>query len=299
MIDLTPKRTCSPTVCRRPGEWNTSVLRRLGRCGILTATVAVALSAIPSKMLDAADQMSTSVGTAKRDITPESPVRLSGYAARKTPFTAVRDPIFVRTMAIGDDEQLCVMVSIESLSVSAEQTKRIAAEVQRRHGIDRARLVVCSTHSHATPHPAGSFENLFRDPMTPRETEALEQWTQRVHEQTIACIDAAIGNRRPAKLTIGDGKADFAVNRRVLDRGTWTGFGITADGPVDRRVRVFMARDADEKLIGVAFQYACHCTTVGPGFNELTGDWAGVAAAALEARHESAIFLPIIGCGAD
>jgi len=250
-------------------------------------------------MLDAADQMSTSVGTAKRDITPESPVRLSGYAARKTPFTAVRDPIFVRTMAIGDDEQLCVMVSIESLSVSAEQTKRIAAEVQRRHGIDRARLVVCSTHSHATPHPAGSFENLFRDPMTPRETEALEQWTQRVHEQTIACIDAAIGNRRPAKLTIGDGKADFAVNRRVLDRGTWTGFGITADGPVDRRVRVFMARDADEKLIGVAFQYACHCTTVGPGFNELTGDWAGVAAAALEARHESAIFLPIIGCGAD
>ncbi len=71
------------------------------------------------------------------------------------------------------------------------------------------------------------------------------------------------------------------------------------DGPVDRRVQIIRAVTDEGKLLGAAFMYACHCTTLGPDFNKVSADWAGLSASDLEKRHEQAIFVPVIGCGAD
>ena len=45
--------------------------------------------------------------------------------------------------------------------------------------------------------------------------------------------------------------------------------------------------------------YACHCTTLDPGDNLISGDWAGFAQKDLEAKHPGATALLTIGCGAD
>ena len=49
----------------------------------------------------------------------------------------------------------------------------------------------------------------------------------------------------------------------------------------------------------VLVNYACHCTTIDPAENLVSGDWAGFAQAAIEADHPGAIALTVIGCGAD
>ncbi|MEM6689205.1 MAG: neutral/alkaline non-lysosomal ceramidase N-terminal domain-containing protein [Planctomycetota bacterium] len=239
------------------------------------------------------------VGFATRDITPERPLRLSGYGSRSEVMTGVRDRLFVRAMSIGDGERLCVMVSVEGIAVLAEQTERLLEVIAPSHSLDRSRLVVCSTHSHAAPQMAGGLTNLFRVPTTNEQMIALEEYRDFVHEQCLAAINESIANRHPSTISIGNGRADFAVHRRVIKDGTWTGFGVSSDGPTDRRVRMLVVRDADGSLSGAVFQYACHCTTLGPSFNEVTGDWAGIAAAELEARHSGTTFMPVIGCGAD
>ncbi|MEM0924588.1 MAG: neutral/alkaline non-lysosomal ceramidase N-terminal domain-containing protein, partial [Planctomycetota bacterium] len=240
------------------------------------------------------------VGFATREITPREPLRLSGYGSRSSVMSGVRDRLFVRAMSLGEGKRLSVLVSVEGIAVLATQTERLLDEVAQRHSLDRSRLVVCSTHSHAAPQMAGGLTNLFRVPPNAEQELALEEYRDFVHRQCVAVIDDSIANRKPSTLSFGSGKADFAVHRRVIRDGIWTGFGVSPDGPTDRRVRVLVVRNGhDHSVRGAVFQYACHCTTLGPSFNEVSGDWAGLAAQELESLHEGSTFLPVIGCGAD
>jgi putative membrane-bound dehydrogenase-like protein len=47
------------------------------------------------------------------------------------------------------------------------------------------------------------------------------------------------------------------------------------------------------------FNYACHCTTLDGNYYRINADWAGYAAADLEAAHPGCVALCTIGCGAD
>ena len=58
-------------------------------------------------------------------------------------------------------------------------------------------------------------------------------------------------------------------------------------------------RGPKDKLLALVFNYACHCTTLGPQHNFVCGDWAGYASEFLEQRHPGIVALCTIGCGAD
>ena len=55
----------------------------------------------------------------------------------------------------------------------------------------------------------------------------------------------------------------------------------------------------DGKLRAVLFGYACHNTTLTAEVYQLSGDYAGFAAAELEAKHPGATALFLMLCGAD
>lgn len=128
----------------------------------------------------------------------------------------------------------------------------------------RSDFVVCSTHSHAAPHAANGLNNLYRTPLTSEEQAAVDRYANQVREGILKAIASAMVSRRTARLEVAASTANFAVNRRVLKNGLWTGFGKQDDGPVDRRVQILRAVATDGKLLGAAFMYACHCTTLGP-----------------------------------
>jgi putative membrane-bound dehydrogenase-like protein len=62
---------------------------------------------------------------------------------------------------------------------------------------------------------------------------------------------------------------------------------------------VLRVSDPDGTLRGVVVNYACHCTTIDPAENTISGDWAGFAQEAIERAHPGAIAMTVIGCGAD
>ncbi len=68
---------------------------------------------------------------------------------------------------------------------------------------------------------------------------------------------------KPSKLNIATTTAGFAMQRRAIRAGKWAGFGESAEGAVDRRVRVLECRDQEGNILGAAYMYACHCTTLG------------------------------------
>ena len=89
------------------------------------------------------------------------------------------------------------------------------------------------------------------------------------------------------------------MNRRPVKDGRCPGLGVNPDGPVDHSLPLLCASDTQGKILAVVVNYACHCTTLGGDFNQIHGDWAGMAQEYIEAEHPGATALVCIGCGAD
>ena len=243
------------------------------------------------------------VGFGKADITPTEPIRLSGYASRAKAYDSIADPLHARAMMIVQDGQpqssAIVIVSIDSIALTAAMTINVATWANEKFGIERSQLVLCSSHSHAAPHLAGGLNNLYSTPLTEEETQRIKNYTDSLISKIKQTVETAFKSAKPAKLSIATTNANFAIQRRTIREGKWAGFGETPEGACDRRVRVLECRSMDDRVLGAAYMYACHCTTLGGEFNQVSGDWAGLSASRLEAVHPQAIFLPVIGCGAD
>ncbi len=245
-------------------------------------------------------------GLAKVDITPTESVRLSGYAVRVESHHGVADPLSARALVLSPANKdrftdSVVLVSLDSIAVTNGITLATGRWLEETHHIPRSQLVISSTHSHAAPHLAGGLNNLYPQRSTPEQVAATERYTEKVIAAIQEVVAEAIKSQVPAKLEIGEASAGFATNRRLFNFTAAGGTGEPPVGPLDQRVRVLQikATEGEQELLGAAFMYACHCTTLGSEFNQISGDWAGLAAGRLEQNHPGIVVLPIIGCGAD
>jgi putative membrane-bound dehydrogenase-like protein len=244
------------------------------------------------------------VGVAKVDITPTKPVRLSGYGNRSKPTLEIDDPLSARAFAFRQGrEPTSVLVSIDAIGLSPTLSDRIGVRLEEKHQVSRSRLVLCTTHTHTAPHLEGVLPNLLATPLSESENANMLEYSQRLVDSVVDIVERAIHAMEPATLEYGTGSASFAVNRRVIQNGAWTGFGVAPGGPVDRSVRVIQAKNVSGETLAVLFQYACHCTSIAPDRNKISADWAGMSATRIEQAlggdSSRLVALPIIGCGAD
>lgn len=248
---------------------------------------------------NSADAPVLQFGFAKVDITPQRPLRLSGYANRDRPYDGIESPIFVRTQAIRDDRgTLTVWTAVELLGVCDAMRSQVLKKVADT-GLAPDRFTFCATHTHAAPHLRGVAPNLFSPRLDAGEVDAMNLYTDFVIDKTAESIRLAIANLAAGRLELSGSTADFAVNRRLLKDGKWSGFGVQPDGPTDHRVPVLSVKSPSGKIRGLVYLYACHATTLGGEFNKVSGDWPGFASGLLEKKYPDSVALGIIGCGAD
>ena len=266
---------------------------RAGFCGVgLVVMLAASVCAA---------EPTVAVGVARIDITPELPIRLSGYQSRPAEATRVEAPMTARALAIGSDaEGPVVIVTAEVIAVSEAISEAVAAAVRVKHpAVTRERIAVCATHQHTGPAIAGTIPFMFSRDLPADETARIERYTARLEEKLIAVALAALADRRPARLAWAQGKAEFAVNRRLIVEGKHAGYKATPGGPVDHALPVLRAVDEGGGVRAVLVNYACHCTTLKGGDNYVHPDWAGEAAKRIEGSQAGAVALVAIGCGAD
>lgn len=240
-------------------------------------------------------------GFSRVDITPQAPLRLSGYGNRARPAEGTDVPLFVRALALrADDGPVQLLLAVDSIGFPASFSQEIVSRLEREQGLSASRVAICASHSHTTPHLQRGLDNLFATPLTDAERAAATTYTDHVRDQCVAAAADAIADLQPGRLQLLEGTATFARNRRVIKDGKWTGFGENPNGPTDHRLPVLAITQPDGKTLrGIVFNYACHCTTFGGDYNRVNGDWAGYAAEYLEAAHPGCVALCAIGCGAD
>ncbi|MCS6975753.1 MAG: neutral/alkaline non-lysosomal ceramidase N-terminal domain-containing protein [Gemmatales bacterium] len=226
------------------------------------------------------------VGLSRTDVTPNYPVRLSGFGFRRTESEGVTQRIWVKALAIGsDDDGPLVVLAVDNLFVPLWMTEELAQRLAKKARIHRDRLAVTATHTHTAPVLKGTVPTLFGMPLPADQQERVDRYSAELLDKMEQTALAALADRRPAKLTWGIGRVSFAVNRR------------TQGGPVDHDLPVMVIRSPDHAIRGIWVNYACHCVTLSN--NKISGDWAGYAQEAIEDDHPGAIALVSIGCGAD
>jgi putative membrane-bound dehydrogenase-like protein len=233
------------------------------------------------------------VGVAKVDITPSTPIRLTGYAARKTESEGVEHRLFARALAIGTGKgDACVLVTLDTMAMPREVVEEVARRLKEKAGLARERLAVCATHTHAAPMIAGAAPNIFGQEIPADQMERINRYTTEVTDNLEKVALAALADLKPATVSIARGEVGFAANRR-------TRVGPNLPAPVDHELPVVIVKGGDGAVRAVVANYACHCTTGGSEINKVHGDWAGYASENLEAAWPGAVGMITIGCGAD
>ena len=250
--------------------------------------VALLSSLVLAGLARAGEGQAVDVGVARIDITPNEPIRLSGYGVRTDESHGGPERIWAKALAIGSDGQrAALLVTVDNLGVSAEITAEVANRLNRGAGVERDRLTIGSSHTHSAPCLTDVAPNIFGKAIPVDHKARIDRYTQTlVDKLERACLEA-LKDRKPGRLAWARGQCGFAANRR------------SQGGPVDHSMPVIKATRTDGSLLAVVINYACHCTTLHPKENTISADWAGYAQEAIEADHPGCTAMTLIGCGAD
>jgi hypothetical protein len=235
-------------------------------------------------------------GLAQVVITPQKPLWMAGYASRTKPSEGVIQELYAKALALEDHSgKRAVLVTSDLLGFPAAVSHNIAERVERQHHLERARLLLSSSHTHGGPVIGKTLGLMY--PMNSQQWADVEAYTSDLEDKIVKLVGAALKSLQPARLGFGHGEAGFAMNRRARTNEE-IAIGVNKEGPVDHDVPVLRVDDKHGKLRAVVFGYACHNTTA-RDFMEFHGDYAGFAEAWLENHHPGARALFIAGCGGD
>lgn len=256
----------------------------------------VALLLLTLPCLASAAEVEYRAGVAKKVITPGQPIWMAGYAARDKPSEGKVHELYAKALAIEDPKgDKVVLLTTDLIGLPRELTEAVAAEVKKQTGLDRARLMFTTSHTHCGPVIAGSLTDMYD--MPDAERKKVDAYTMQLKGWLAEVMVAAVKDLKPARLAIGRNSTRFAVNRRE-PVGKAFNFGRNMDGPVDHDVPVLRVQDETGKqLRAVVFGYACHNTTL--AFFQLCGDYAGFAQQYLEEKYPDAVAMFWSGCGGD
>ncbi len=225
------------------------------------------------------DQPYVTVGFASVDLTPDKPVPLGGYAARKGALsTGVHDKIMARAIALrAGRRSAIVLVSLDLLGVSADVRRAVAEQlgpawleaVDHPKDATGPRLILTATHTHAGP--GGLSDAPAWRPMMGTYDKALR--TEMI-KRTASCVREALKRTEPAYIRMAS--APVAALQRNRRR---------EDGPLAPNLGVLRIEDASRKLIGAVVHYAAHPTILPAQTREISADWPGAVVRKLEAKH--------------
>lgn len=212
------------------------------------------------------------------DLTPELGVALMGYGARVGTAQSVADRLHARAIALDDGgTNSLIAVSADLCLMAPEQALSVRERIAAATGVGVPRILVACTHTHSGPD-TGLADLLAGRPVPPHVPAILEG--------IAAAAIQAWRAREPATLAWTRTRARIGRNRRV------------EDAPIDEGVEVLRVEAISGRPIAVLFRHSCHGTVRGHDSLEISADWPGAAASAVESET-GAIAVFLLGAHAD
>jgi neutral ceramidase len=282
---------------KTPNAWGTALL--------------ITLIAVPLSVR--ANAAGYKAGAARVRITPERPVLLTAYPTLRVhrPAEAAIDDLSAKALAIEDAAgKRVVILSLDINLIPRSVADALASRLERKFGLRRSEILVNVTHTHSGPllDSEAGFNPVVIYDASAEELANIRDYTATLLDKCEAVVGAALGNLAPARLAIGNGRAGFAVNRRLKAADGTIQMRPNPGGPTDHDVPVLQVTGEDGKLKAVLFGYACHPVTLWttdsakatPAYMlQFSADYPGAAERELEKKNPGAVALFVQLCGAD
>lgn len=208
-------------------------------------------------------------GLSRADITPSIPVKLYGYASRKTYSEGVHDPLTARAVVFENNGKKILIVSTDIGSYPRDVFQVFQKAIMDRYGLKESEIFLSTIHSHSSPV-------LSLNPETGDPNNV--QYTKSFQDKLLALVGEAVKNMKPVNIGAGKGSSPVGANRReMLPDGSIT-LGRNPYGITDKEVLVLKISETDGKPIGALFDYATHSTSLGPANMLISGDVLGLSA---------------------
>src|ERR1019366_8601263 len=124
------------------------------------------------------------VGAAQVDITPDYPIRLSGYGARQKESEGIDQHIFAQALAIGGDKKsLAVLITVDNVAVPVYMREELAARLAKKTGLRNECFALCCTHAHTAPMLSGVCPNLFGADIPPDQQARIDRYTRELTDK--------------------------------------------------------------------------------------------------------------------
>ena len=191
-------------------------------------------------------------GVAETIITPPVGTPMRGYR-RLDVSKGVHDDLHARSLVIegtgGDDQTTVVLMTLSLANLDHAFMNRIRAGVTEKTGIPGDNIVISCTHTHSGP--------MVRD--------AESDYQELLLERSVESAVSAWNNRVPARIGTGTTEVtELGRNDRRLGYG-----GLHPDPEVG----IIKVEDTRGGLMGVAFIYGCHPSTLDLHNLDFTEDW--------------------------
>lgn len=242
-------------------------------------------------------QQIISVGTASIDISPDSPIALTGYGGRAGTYEKIEQRLWAKALVMSDPSgKTAILITTDLIGFPASLADQLAEDLEP-YGIKRHQLAVTATHTHTGPE-TGILINITGEKQSQEQLAAVVRYQERLRQKLKDVTIKALESRKPSTMKWGKGSASFAMNRRMIENGKWVGFGKN-DGPAEHDLPILQVLNSEGKTTCILVNYACHGTTLVPKHNYVHGDWMGDAQLMLEKEFPGAQSMVVIGCGAD
>ena len=226
---------------------------------------------------------------------------MAGYGARTEPANGTITDLWAKALVLEDaDGSRGVIVTLDLVGIDRVLSRKICDSLREKYGLARKQISICSSHTHTGPAVGMNLAPLHYLVAGEAQQKQVDEYSAALHDRVVDVVGAAIEKLQPANLSWGNGRCDFAVNRREnkpYDKvAQWRTEG-KLKGPVDHDVPVLCVRNDQNQLQSILFGYACHATVL--GVRQWSGDYPGFAQIELEKRHPDCVALFWAGCGAD
>ena len=245
-----------------------SVMERVGRQIRLKAPVAL------------------TAGAAKVEITPPVGTSLAGYTQRRgKPSTGIRDPLYVRAVALSDGEDTVVIVSADLWVLPNPLAERILQAIAAEQKIPRQAIILTTTHTHSG---TGAIVKGFL------YEQVFGAYNAKIEEGIAArlrwAVKQAVENQKP--VTWGMASDEQLLQGSVENRAT-------PGGLVDPGLAVLLLEGQDRQPNAVLVNAAVRATLMDSRDFRFSADFPGELCRLIEVTYPGAVCLFINGAAGD
>ena len=120
-------------------------------------------------------------GIATVNITPDTPLQMSGYASRTKPFERVNDELYAKALALEDSEgKRAVIITSDLIGFRASLAEAICRKIGEKSGLKREQILLTAIHTHSAP--TLSLDPDPRDGFTPEDAQKTAAYTRSLQE---------------------------------------------------------------------------------------------------------------------